>query len=96
MATLGRTVETHADATGMRDVTFELPTQTGATFAQICGELDDRMKRPKDGSSTALVAATPGRPHRSRCSLHSGRWENDWAAHASVANGLGCEDTVIR
>jgi 1,4-alpha-glucan branching enzyme len=81
-------------------VTFELPTEIGATEVHLCGDFNDwsptatPMKLRKDGFS-ATIALEAGRRYRFRYLLGDGRWENDWAADDYVANEFGGEDSVV-
>ena len=86
---------------GTCKVTFEVPSEVGATTAHVCGDFNDLsptampMKRRKDGSLAATVALEAGRQYRFRYLLDDDRWENDWAADAYVPNDFGGDDSVI-
>lgn len=83
-------------------VTFDLPAETGASTAHLCGEFNEwdktshPMKRKKDGSFSLTISLKPGASYRFRYLLDGERWENDWAADTYVPNEFGTEDSLVR
>ena len=92
---------TNPHPNGHRKVTFQLPAAAGARAGCVCGDFNDwtpgatPLRRRKDGSLATAVSLEAGRSYRYRYLLDDGRWENDWAADAYVANDFGSEDSLI-
>ena len=82
-------------------VTFELPKETGATFAVICGEFNNwdpncnPLKPRKDGRLSTTISIKAGRSYRFKYLVDNQRWENDSAADNYVANEFGSDDSVL-
>jgi 1,4-alpha-glucan branching enzyme len=83
-------------------VTFNLPAESGAESALLCGEFTDwdseakPMKRLKNGDFSVTLSLPVSRNYRFRYLLDGSRWENDSHADAYVPNNFGCEDSVVR
>lgn len=83
-------------------VTFEVPAETNAETACLCGEFNEwdktahPMKRRKDGRFSLTVSLKPGQEYRFRYLLDDERWENDGDADAYVPNPFGSEDSVVK
>ena len=90
------------DARGNFKVTFDLPSDVGATEVALCGDFNDwsadahQMKRRKDGRFSTTITLPAGREYRFRYLLDHQRWENDWAADDYVPNEFGGDDSVLR
>lgn len=82
-------------------VTFEIPPETDAQTAYLCGEFNNwsqtshPMKRRKGGSFSLTITLKPGQKYRFRYLLDGERWENDPNADAYVPNQFGSEDSVL-
>lgn len=83
-------------------VTFDVPSDTNATTASLCGEFNEwkptthPMKRRKDGRFSTSIPLKAGRTYRFRYFLDGERWENDQAADGYVLNGFGTEDSLLK
>ena len=53
------------------------------------------MRRDAGGGFSVTVDLDAGRAYRFRYLLDGQRWDNDWAAHAYVANDFGGDDSVV-
>ncbi|MEZ4598174.1 MAG: isoamylase early set domain-containing protein [Syntrophotaleaceae bacterium] len=82
-------------------VTFNLPAETGAESALLCGDFTDwdaeakPMKRLKNGDFSLTLSLPTSRSYRFRYLIDGSRWENDWQADGYVPNCYGCEDSVV-
>lgn len=82
-------------------VTFELPAETNAANAAICGEFnnwstnENPLKKRKDGSFSTTLSLTPGNEYRFRYFIDGERWENDWEADDYRPNEFGTEDSIL-
>jgi hypothetical protein len=82
-------------------VTFNLPPESGAESALLCGEFTDwkaeakLMKPLKKGGFSLTLSLPANRSYRFRYLLDGERWENDGQADDYVANCFGCEDSVV-
>jgi 1,4-alpha-glucan branching enzyme len=82
-------------------VTFRIEPN-GAKKAYLCGNFTDweksgqPMRRLKDGSFSTSVTLKKGQEYYFRYMLDNGRWINDEAADAYVANPFGTEDSIVK
>ena len=83
-------------------VTFELPAETNATEAVVCGEfnnwstIENPLEKRKDGRFSGTFSLKAGNSYRFRYLLDGERWENDCEADDYLPNEFGTDDSVIR
>jgi len=76
--------------------------QVHARFAYVNGDFTEwkksskEMSRQKNGRFLITLSLPAAQDYYFRCLLDGGRWENDWAADASVPNPFGTEDSVLK
>lgn len=82
-------------------VTFDLPSEVGASAASLCGEFNswDPSANPmiprKNGRFSTTISLEAGRAYRFRYLIDGHRWENDWAADGYLPNSFGTEDSLL-
>jgi len=83
-------------------VTFELPAETNAADAVVCGEFnnwsatENPLEKKKDGRFSGTISLKAGNSYRFRYLINGERWENDWEADAYLPNEFGTEDSVVQ
>ncbi len=83
-------------------VTFDLPAETNANTAVVCGEFnnwstnENPLEKRKDGRFSSTISLKAGNTYRFRYLIDGERWENDWAADEYFPNEFGTEDSVIQ
>jgi 1,4-alpha-glucan branching enzyme len=85
---------------GTVQVTFRLPSESGAERAWVVGEFNNwstdshPMTKRLDGAFEVVIPLAPG-TYRFRYYLGDGRWENAWDADSYAANEFGGSDSVV-
>jgi hypothetical protein len=80
-------------------VTFSVPAEAGAVYAELVGEFTSwspvPMQPTGDGGHGVTVELDGGAAYRFRYLLDGDRWENDWAADKYTANDYGGDDSIV-
>ena len=83
-------------------VTFELPAESNAVDAVVCGEFnnwsatENPLVKRKDGRLSSTISLKSGNSYRFRYLINGERWENDWNADMYLPNEFGTEDSVVQ
>ena len=93
--------ETIAAAGSELPITFQLPSEVGATTAAVVGDFNGwdpasgSMVRGDDGSMRVVIDLPVGRRYQYRFLIDGDRWENDWRADDYAPNAFGGDDSVL-
>jgi 1,4-alpha-glucan branching enzyme len=83
-------------------VTFELPAESNATEAVVCGEFnnwsptENPLVKRKDGRLSNTISLKSGNSYRFRYLINGERWENDWDADMYLPNEFGTDDSIVQ
>lgn len=82
-------------------ITFKYPNDEKGTTAVLSGDFNNwnfkshPMKCLKDGSFSVTLTIDTNRSYRFRYVVDGKNWQNDHEADSYIANGYGCDDSVI-